>query len=1086
MAESTLETQIDCFLEQFKRSASKAMEDRIGMDKSRSSYLEIDPPEDVLSSCEEIEMQNTVNLEPLGVNDVVDLLQHNYAVISGGKSNDGCPIITFPDNNNFQMLSDVEYQRLMLYLTSVPTLQEADMGFHLVIDRRKDRWNSVKTVLLKISVFFPGLIHVVYVLRPASFLQKALSEVSNKLSKDEFKFRMIVLSTAEELHEYIDPGQLTIDLKGTLPYNHQEWINQRIELENFSFVTQQVSNALDEFTKLVDETELPNDVESTQNLLIKQNESYSELKNDILSAAKIGESLLCNIKETSCFKHDNSTLDTLGNVFAVERLLVQLEETEKTFDEFWQQHSMKLRHCLELRKFEQDFRELQVNFESLLKTAADMTEIGETVVRVDALIEEISLFEKICQSDIQRAEDVIASGNMLIRAQNTCPIECVEPKCNELIEMKDMLFVKLSKRKELLIRNRELMEKVEKANHWCSTGVILLASQTVEQCSNSSELAEKYINEIEEFQATAKDVMSNGQKNLIDFFQDSITSETKALILQVLRRIEDVKLMCDKRITSLNLTNKIAVKNKRPVQTATPRPVVPKQPLVGAPQPTKAIAKKSYSIAKMETTDQELHPEETRISQNREELNKIKTQHVLNELLDSEKSYVSELLCIIKGYKEESQMEEVQHLLRPNHQEKMEIIFGNLEEIYHFHSESFLHDMENCIGSTDLVALCFVQRREQFLRLYNFYCLNMSKSEEVREYSKDLTEFFTYCQMKLGHKLPLAAYLLKPVQRVTKYQLLLSQLIKYSENGPFCAELQQALDCMLVVLKCVNDAMHQISITGFPGQLSEQGELLLQGSFSVWENKKDIKLRLKPLKRHLFLYQKCIVFCKPVSKAERTKVTYYYKHFLEMSQIGLTETVKGDPRRFEIWLQGRHEVYIIQAANFEQKQIWINEIKKLLYSQLEEMKGEKIKQYGAVTHLPLRQTTSWETKKNTGLNGEGMLRAMSCDNEGPVNNLDEGVECSEPGNSSSDASNSEDEDVVISRARYLALADYCAIGTSEVNMREGDIVELLKVGCAGWWYVKVVGSSIEGWAPAAYLESLSRKSFRSNKEVRID
>ena len=29
------------------------------------------------------------------------------------------------------------------------------------------------------------------------------------------------------------------------------------------------------------------------------------------------------------------------------------------------------------------------------------------------------------------------------------------------------------------------------------------------------------------------------------------------------------------------------------------------------------------------------------------------------------------------------------------------------------------------------------------------------------------------CQSKLGHKLSLSAYLLKPVQRITKYQLLL-------------------------------------------------------------------------------------------------------------------------------------------------------------------------------------------------------------------------------------------------------------------------------------------------------------------------
>lgn len=64
-----------------------------------------------------------------------------------------------------------------------------------------------------------------------------------------------------------------------------------------------------------------------------------------------------------------------------------------------------------------------------------------------------------------------------------------------------------------------------------------------------------------------------------------------------------------------------------------------------------------------------------------------------------------------------------------------------------------------------------------------------------------------------------------------------------------------------------------------------------------------------------------------------------------MSQIGLTESVKGDARRFEVWLEGRTEVHMIQAATLEQKHIWVNEIKKVLLNQLEEIKGEKIKQY---------------------------------------------------------------------------------------------------------------------------------------------
>lgn len=42
------------------------------------------------------------------------------------------------------------------------------------------------------------------------------------------------------------------------------------------------------------------------------------------------------------------------------RLLVQLQETETRFDHFYEEHTKELRNVLELRRFETDFRELQV------------------------------------------------------------------------------------------------------------------------------------------------------------------------------------------------------------------------------------------------------------------------------------------------------------------------------------------------------------------------------------------------------------------------------------------------------------------------------------------------------------------------------------------------------------------------------------------------------------------------------------------------------------------------------------------------------------------------------------------------------
>lgn len=327
-------------------------------------------------------------------------------------------------------------------------------------------------------MYFPGLIQVVYVLRPASFLQKALSEVSNKLFKDEFKFRMIVLSTVDELHEYIDINQLTSDLGGSLPYVHQEWIKQRIALEKFSLLTHEISNSLDTFTKTINDTEFPNNVDSTQQLLNQQMLNYSELKEEILSAAKQGESLLNDIKENSSMKGDSTHRPDIGNIFAIERLLVQLEETERTFDVFWQQHSSKLRHCLELRRFEQDFRELQINFDSHIKTLVDMTEIGDSVTRIDTLMRETQTFQKLCMVDIDRAEEVISSGQQLVKTRNSCPPECIEPKCSELMRMRDILSEKLVKRISNLVKSKQVMEQIQKVS--TNRSAFLVLSQTLQ------------------------------------------------------------------------------------------------------------------------------------------------------------------------------------------------------------------------------------------------------------------------------------------------------------------------------------------------------------------------------------------------------------------------------------------------------------------------------------------------------------------------------------------------------------------------------------------------------------------------------
>uniref|UniRef100_A0A8C2F0A2 MCF.2 cell line derived transforming sequence-like 2 n=1 Tax=Cyprinus carpio TaxID=7962 RepID=A0A8C2F0A2_CYPCA len=320
--------------------------------------------------------------------------------------------------------------------------------------------------------------------------------------------------------------------------------------------------------------------------------------------------------------------------------------------------------------------------------------------------------------------------------------------------------------------------------------------------------------------------------------------------------------------------------------------------------------------------------------------------HIMNELIETERLYVEELQSIIEGYAAALDDPELFYLIPPSLENKKEVLFGNLPEIYKFHQKVFLKELENSAEKPELVGTCFLKQKEE-LQIYEKYCQNKPRSEALWRQCGD-SLFFQECQKRLDHKLSLDAYLLKPVQRITKYQLMLKEMLKCSKNSEGTAELEEALATMLDIIKSVNDSMHQIAITGFEGNLNDLGKLLMQGSFNVWTDHKKghskVKdlARFKPMQRHLFLYHKMLLFCKKreeTSDGHEKSPSYSFKHSLKMSSVGITENVKGDIKKFEIWYNGREEVYIVQAPSMEVKNTWVSEIRKVLTSQLEACRG---------------------------------------------------------------------------------------------------------------------------------------------------
>ncbi|XP_039666680.1 guanine nucleotide exchange factor DBS isoform X2 [Perca fluviatilis] len=947
----------------------------------------------VITHVDEIMQQE---IRPLLSVDIIEQLHRQFALLSGGRGKDGAPIIIFPEYSGFSDVPEEDFLNVVTYLTSIPSLDAASIGFIIIIDRRKDKWSSVKASLSRIAGAFPGNLQLVLVLRPSRFFQRAIADIGIKLHKDDFKMKIVMLNSLSDLHGYVDKSQLTRELGGSLEYCHSQWIHHRTAVENFAMTVKTTAQMLQKFGTDLAETELPNDVQCTKDLLIAHTDKHNNLKDELKLALKQGTTLLDCIKEQAA-KSENHKLnpDEMENQTTVERLLAQLDETENAFEQFWCKHHLKLEQCLQLRHFEQDFREMKVSLDSLMDSLTSLPDTGDCVARDEHLLKDLKKLEEKALPTLEKAQLHALHGDQLIQS-NHYAVDSIRPKCVELRRVCDDFSNESKKKTDVLSKSLQIHMGIDKVTQWCESGIYMLAFQAVDKCQ-SQEGAESALIDIEHFLESAEKNQLTELKNLHNLYDVVLSEDIKANVLKALKRLEDVQEMFQKRHVSLK---RLSAKQMRPVQPVAPRPESsPKRPVLKNPprttgsqqplarrasdnsnsgkQPAEADPSKKKNIRKakggikIEVMHEKSQGGSTHVvvTNETEESLSNRRRHIMTELIETERLYVEELQSIMEGYFAELDNSELSHLIPPSVGNRRDVLFGNLPEIYEFHNRTFLRELENCAEKPELVGTCFLKRKEE-LKVYEKYCQNKPRSEVLWRQCGD-SLFFQECQKKLDHKLSLDAYLLKPVQRITKYQLMLKEMLKCSK-GDGTAELEEALTTMLDIIKSVNDSMHQIAITGFEGNLSELGKLLMQGSFNVWTDHKKghskVKdlARFKPMQRHLFLYDKMMLFCKKreeITDGHEKTPSYSFKHSLKMSAVGITENVKGDIKKFEVWYNGREEVYIIQAPSMDVKNMWVSEIRKVLTGQLEACReASQLNIYGVpmrnVRKMALRQSDS--------------------------------------------------------------------------------------------------------------------------------
>ncbi|KAL2304169.1 hypothetical protein Nmel_012911 [Mimus melanotis] len=949
--------------------------------------------------------------------------------------------------------------------------------------------------------------------------------------------QVVMLSSVSDLLTYIDEQQLTPELGGTLEYCHSEWVVFRTAIESFALTVKEIAQMLQCFGTELAETELPEDMNSIEHILALRTQRYCQLKVGLSTALGTASSSFEEPDSGECSEEQQQ--ERPGDWETVNRLLGQLREMETAFDGFWEKHQLKMEQYLQLWKFEQSFQEVKNAIEFLMGQQAELPGTGDSIPQVKQRLKDLEHFDGLAQDLIGKAQVVILHGHQLA-ANHHYALNLICQQCNELRHHGDLLADDIKRKQASLQKTLELHTRLQQ----CQVQAVQVKLDNIRSLFQSRQscfkkLLDKHVRPVQlvaprpENPPRSKSPLFS-PKHGVDFNSS-------------------LKFSFDLSLPGKKTPRKTPSSRKRSLGSPWPcRALLQLSPFLLQIEVMHDYQEKRNSLQYfISDSDDSLDILKGHVINELIETERVYVEELFTVLTGYRAEMDNPAMLILlppvlRNRKDVlfGNMPEIYDFHNKIFLHSLENCLGAPERVgccfldrlcfstptlslldtkldsrdKNSPSVVLAHLLPCRIGFLGVTWLWLALQREDF-QMYEKYCQNKPRSESLwRQCSESsffqvslslfqmvqkllrLNSVFQECQRKLEHKLGLDSYLLKPVQRLTKYQLLLKELLKYSTSCDGVQELQEALVAMLDLLKSVNDSMHQISITGYDGDLSELGKVLMQGSFSVWTGHrkgptkmKDLA-RFKPMQRHLFLYEKALVFCKKREEHgdgyDKTS-SYSFKHFLKMSAVGITENVKGDHRKFEIWYSGREEVYVVQAQTVDLKMAWLNEIRKILFKQQELIKAVEKPQPGSCSEQPLplsqlgdrkQQRASISSEENDSertspvMLDSGLVSPQSKPHRGWPGmsqslEICEGLEEWSGQQYLSNCSDTEEEEgTQLSPGKYKALADCKRRGSEELLVKNGDEIQLLHEDGEGQWLVKNLNRRKEGWVPVHSLQ----------------
>jgi RhoGEF domain/SOS1/NGEF-like PH domain len=307
-------------------------------------------------------------------------------------------------------------------------------------------------------------------------------------------------------------------------------------------------------------------------------------------------------------------------------------------------------------------------------------------------------------------------------------------------------------------------------------------------------------------------------------------------------------------------------------------------------------------------------------------------EYVVHEIVMSENKYLQDLRIILDSFLAPIRREQMLELKALSH------LFSNIELIEMASADllkAFEAKVMECDDAKEVcVGELFLSQIETLLPIYTPYCLNQAQAVETYErlMAQKKSPFAVYVrQMMMAPEcngLPLMSYLIKPVQRLCKYPLLLRELLKLTNRShPDREPLERALEQTALLVDEVNESkrhaenLRKLLQIEMRLELRKNLKIVVPGRLHLHDGRLVKITHGKRQERHFFLFSDLLIWAKPIKlKSNR----YEFKGFAPLNRLAISHPIKSVDAKlgFLITRNDTQKRYVINAKDAADKKQW--------------------------------------------------------------------------------------------------------------------------------------------------------------------